>query len=79
MFIQAEIIGIQKKIKEKENIIASSKSEHLISVRELNAVFADKYLSNYNWDHYGDNKLSNFILSVRILISQPSCLLILSI
>lgn len=60
-FIQAEIIAIQKKIKEKESIITSSKSGHLISIRELNAAFADKYLRNYNWDRYEDDELSNFI------------------
>ena len=56
-FIQGEIIGIQKKIQEKENIITSSKSEHLISIRELNAAFSDKYLRNYNWDRYEDDEL----------------------
>ena len=56
-FIQGEIIGIQKKIQEKENIITSSKSEHLISIRELNAEFSDKYLRNYNWDRYEDDEL----------------------
>ena len=56
-FIQGEIIGIQKKIQEKENIITSSKSEHLISIRELNASFSVKYLRNYNWDRYEDYEL----------------------
>ena len=56
-FIQGEIIGIQKKIQEKENIITSSKSEHLISIRELNAAFSDKYLRNYNCDRYEDDEL----------------------
>ena len=56
-FIQGEIIGIQKKIQEKENIITSSNSEHLISIRELNAAFSDKYLRNYNWDRYEDDEL----------------------
>lgn len=60
-FIQAEIIEILNKIKEKEHIIACVKSEHLTSIRELNAVFADKYLRDYSWHRYGDNDLSNFV------------------
>lgn len=60
-FIQAEVLGIKTKIEEKEHIIASSKSEHLISTRELNAAFADKYLRDYSWNRYGDNDLSNFV------------------
>ena len=56
-FSTLQIIGIQKKIQEKENIITSSKSEHLISIRELNAAFSDKYLRNYNWDRYEDDEL----------------------
>lgn len=60
-FFQDAIVEIQKKIEEKERIIASSKSEHLVSKRELNAAFADKYLQNYRWPHYEDNNLENVV------------------
>lgn len=36
-------------------------NEHLMSMRELNVVFADKYLSNYNWLQKSDNDLSEFV------------------
>lgn len=63
-FIKSEITEIKKFIKEKQNRITSAQKEHLISMRELNAVFADKYLKNYSWwSQKNDNDLSNFVMN----------------
>lgn len=62
-FIKSEITEIKKTIEEKQNRITSAQKEHLISMRELNAAFADKYLRNYSWSQKNDNDLSNFVMS----------------
>ncbi|MCI8755246.1 MAG: hypothetical protein HFG18_01515 [Oscillospiraceae bacterium] len=63
-FIQSEITEIKKAIDEKQNRITSAQKEHLVSIRELNAVFADKYLRgyNYNWSRENDSNLSNLVM-----------------
>ncbi len=61
-FIENQIAEIKKNIEKKEKIIASSKSEHLKSIQELNVVFAHKYLSSYGWQNYDDNRLHDFVL-----------------
>lgn len=60
-FIEYHIAEIRTIIEEKEKIIASSKSEHLQSIQELNVVFAHKYLGNYSWQNHDDNRLQNFV------------------
>lgn len=61
-FIENQIAEIKKNIEKKEKIIASSKSEHLKSIQELNVVFAHKYLSGYGWQNYDANGLQDFLL-----------------
>lgn len=61
-FINDQVLEIRKSIEEDKKIIASVNSEHLTSVDELNVVFAQKYLSGYNWYTYDSEKLEKFIL-----------------
>ena len=61
-FIESEIAATKEMIKETQHRISSLKNEKLISMRELNAVFADRYLSGYHWNQYGDNELADFVL-----------------
>ena len=51
-FIKSEITEIEKAIEEKQNKITLSQNEHLVSMRELNVAFADKYLRNHSWSQY---------------------------
>lgn len=62
-FIKSRITEIKKTIEERQNRITSAQKEHLISMRELNAAFADKYLRNYSWSQKNDNDLSNFVMN----------------
>lgn len=62
-FIKSEITEIKKAIAEKQNRITLSKKEHLVSMRELNAAFADKYLRDYSWSRQNDSDLSNFVMN----------------
>lgn len=62
-FIKSEITEIKKAIEEKQNRITLSKKEHLVSMRELNAAFADKYLRDYSWSRQNDSDLSNFVMN----------------
>ena len=62
-FIEDEITEMKKAIDERQQRISSSKKEHLVSMRELNAVFADKYLSGYSWSQKSDNDLSDFVMN----------------
>lgn len=61
-FIKSEITAIKKAIEEKQNRITSAQNEHLVSMRELNAAFADKYLRNYGWSRQNDSDLSDFVM-----------------
>lgn len=61
-FIEDEITTIKKDIDERMQRISDFKEEHLTSMRELNAVFADKYLSHYSWSQKNDNELANFVM-----------------
>lgn len=61
-FIEAEITEIKKAIDERQQRISSSKKEHLVSMRELNAAFADKYLRGYSWSQQNDSALSDFVM-----------------
>lgn len=61
-FIGHEIEQIKKDIDEKRERISSFKQEHLVSIRELNAVFAYKYLNHYIWTNRNDSDLSNFVM-----------------
>lgn len=62
-FIETEVKEIKKAIDEKQQRISSSKKEHLVSMRELNAAFADKYLRNYSWSRQNDSDLSDFVMN----------------
>lgn len=62
-YIQDEIEGIRKEINEKNERISRAKQEHLLSIRELNVSFADKYLSSYSWYNYDNNRLNEFLES----------------
>lgn len=62
-FIETEITEMKKAIDERQQRISSSKKEYLVSMRELNAVFADKYLGNYSWSQKNDNDLSDFVMN----------------
>ena len=62
-FIQDELKKVQNNIDYINNQIKSSKKEHLISLRELDAVFADKYFKSNNWQYFDDSTLSNFVNS----------------
>lgn len=61
-FIESELASTKEKINETQRRISSLKNEELVSMRELNAVFADKYLKGYRWSQYGDNELADFVL-----------------
>ena len=61
-FIKSEITEIEKAIEGKQNRITLSQNEHLVSMRELNVAFADKYLRNYSWSQYNDSDLSDFVM-----------------
>lgn len=60
--IEAEITEMRKAIDERKQRISSSKKEHLVSLRELNAVFADKYLKGYSLTQKDDKDLSDFVM-----------------
>lgn len=62
-FIEDEITEMKKAIDERQQRISSSKKEHLVSMRELNAAFADKYLRGYSWSQKSDNDLSDFVMN----------------
>ena len=62
-FIDEEITEIKKAIDERQKRISASKEEHLISIRELNAVFADRYLSSYRWSQQNDSDLTEFVMA----------------
>lgn len=62
-FIETEITEIKKAIDERQQRISSSKKEHLVSMRELNVAFADKYLRGYSWSQKNDNDLSDFVMN----------------
>ena len=57
-----QVDEIERNIEEKKNIISADKHEHLTSIHELNIVFAQECLSNYNWHNYDIDRLENFVL-----------------
>lgn len=61
-FIKSEIAEIKKAIDVKQDRITSAQKEHLVSMRELNAAFADKYLRSYSWSQQNDSALSDFVM-----------------
>lgn len=61
-FITNEITEINKRIEETQKRIAFSENEHLISIRELDAIFADKYFKYYNLSNKTDSDLTKFII-----------------
>ena len=62
-FIESEVSKTKREIEEIRSKISSYKDEHLISMRELNVVFADKYLSGYDLHlrRQNDHDLSEFV------------------
>lgn len=61
-FITAEITEINKRIDKIQKRIASSENEYLVSIRELDAVFADKYFKHYHLSNETDSDLTKFII-----------------
>ena len=61
-FITAEIAEINKRIEETQKRITSTKNEHLASLRELSAAFADKYIHYINWLSFNDNELYDYLM-----------------
>lgn len=61
-FITAEIAKINKRIEETQKRITSTKNEHLVSLRELSAAFADKYIHYINWSSFNDNELYDYLM-----------------
>lgn len=59
-FIQEKKTFLQKKIDEIDSQMESMKKEHLISLREVDAVFVDME-GNYNVHHYGDAQFSDWL------------------
>ena len=62
-FIHSEIEEIEKVVDERQKRISLAKKEHLVSMRELNVAFADKYLRSYSWLQKNDNDLSDFVMN----------------
>ena len=62
-FITTEVTEINKRIDETKKRIASAENEHLISLRELNAAFADKYTSYTSWPNLNDNELYDYLMN----------------
>lgn len=63
-FIEDKITEMKEKIDEREQRIFAIRDEKLKSLRELNTVFAHKYLNDYyNWTHKNDNDLSEFVIN----------------
>lgn len=60
-FIESEVSKTKREIEEIRSKISSYKAEHLISMRELNVVFADKYLNGYDLRRQNDHDLSEFV------------------
>ena len=61
-FITAEITEINKRIDKIQKRITSSENEYLVSIRELDAVFADKYFKHYHLSNETDSDLTKFII-----------------
>lgn len=59
-FIQKKKTGLQEKIDEIDSQMESMKKEHLISLREVDAVFVDME-GNYSIHHYGDAQFSDWL------------------
>lgn len=59
-FIQEKKTFLQKKMDEIDSQMESMKKEHLISLREVDAVFVDME-GNYNVHHYGDAQFSDWL------------------
>lgn len=61
-FITAEITEINKRIDKIQKRITYSENEYLVSIRELDAVFADKYFKHYHLSNETDSDLTKFII-----------------
>lgn len=62
-FIEAEITKMKEDIVEREQKISTIRDENLISLGELNTVFAHEYLNNYSWTYKDDDDLSDFVIN----------------
>ena len=61
LFIRSEVETIEKNIDDLKSKISSLKSEHLLSMRELNVVYADKFITCYSWQNQNDSYLSRLM------------------
>lgn len=64
-FIEAEIKEMKEDIVERKQKLSALRDENLISLRELDAIFADRCSSNYyyNWSDKDDNDLYNYVIN----------------
>ena len=62
-FIEAEIKEMKEDIVERKQKLSALREENLISIRELNTVFAHEYLYNYSWKNKNDSDLSEFVIN----------------
>lgn len=64
-FIEAEITEMKEDIVERGQRISAIRDEKLMSLRELDAIFADKYLSDncYYWSEKNDQELSAYVIN----------------
>lgn len=62
-FIKAELTQLQKEAKLIDTEVLRIQKEHLVSQREVDAVFIDKYYKSYNLLGYDDTRLSDWLRS----------------
>lgn len=62
-FIVDEIAEIEKEQEKIRKEIEASRNEHLTTMRELNAVFADRYFKGIRWTTYDNDRLSDFVMN----------------
>ena len=60
-FIEAELAKLQEEAKQIETEISRIQEEHLVSQREVDAVFVDKYYKNNSLLDYDDAKLTAWL------------------
>lgn len=60
-FILKEKEELNKQIRKNEQEIKLLKNNILRSINELNVIFAHKYFKNYNWHHFNDTDLQEFL------------------
>lgn len=53
--------SLQQEIEKIDTSIRAAQKEHLISLREIDAVYIDRYFSSYNVYHYDDQSLTDWL------------------